>query len=99
MPENTFPKRYRYGPYEGYETRSQRRLQNDLDFGTAGTEAILGLRSQVIELQSHIRQLEAELAEKKCQPTVASGLLPGSFFRSYLDRTVNSGMMLLESKE
>ena len=64
MSENTSPKRYRYGPYEGYETRSHRRLQNDLDIDKAGTEAILRLRSQVIELQSQIRQLEAELAEK-----------------------------------
>ena len=65
MPENNSPKRFRYGPYEGYETRSQRRLQNDLDVDEAGAEALLRLRSQVIELQSQIRQLEAELAEKK----------------------------------
>ena len=64
MSENTSPKRFWYGPYEGYETRSQRRLQNDLDVDEAGAEAILRLRSQLIELQSHIRQLEAELAEK-----------------------------------
>ena len=64
MSENTSPKRFRYGPYEGYETRSQRRLQSDLDVDEAGAEAILHLRSQVIELQSLIRQLEAELAEK-----------------------------------
>ena len=62
MSENTSLKRFRYGPYEGYETRSQRRLQSDLDVDEAGAEAILHLRSQVIELQSHIRQLEAELA-------------------------------------
>ena len=64
MPENNSPKRFRYGPYEGYETRSQRRLQNDLDVDEAGAEALLRLRSQVIELQSLIRQLETELAEK-----------------------------------
>ena len=64
MPENTSQKRFRYGPYEGYETRIQRRLQNDLDVDEAGAEAILHLRSQVIELQSLIRQLETELAEK-----------------------------------
>ena len=64
MPENTSQKRFRYGPYEGYETRIQRRLQNDLDVDEAGVEAILCLRSQVIELQSHIRELEAELAER-----------------------------------
>ena len=60
--ENPSPSRYRYGPSEGYESRSQRRLQDDLgiDEATAGT--ILHLRSQVIELQSQIRLLEAELA-------------------------------------
>ena len=61
IPENPSPKRYWYGPYEGYEARSQRRLQEDLGVDKAAAEAILHLRSQVIELQSHIRQLEAEL--------------------------------------
>ena len=60
-PENPLQKRYWYGPYEGYETRSQRRLQDDLGVDEAAAEAILHLRSQVIELQSHIRRLEAEL--------------------------------------
>ena len=60
-PENPSPKRYWYGPYEGYEARSRRRLQEDLGVDEAAAEAILHLRSQVIELQSHIRQLEAEL--------------------------------------
>ena len=61
IPENPSPNRYWYGRYEGYETRSQRRLQNDLGVDEAAAEAILHLRSQVIELQSHLRQLEAEL--------------------------------------
>ena len=59
--ENTSRKSYWYGQYEGYELRSQRRLQKDLGIDEAATETILHLRSQVIELQSHIRQLEAEL--------------------------------------
>ena len=62
IPENPSPKRYFYGPYEGYESRSQRRLQNDLGVDEAAADAILRLRSQVIELQAHIRHLEAELA-------------------------------------
>ena len=61
IPENTSRKSYWYGQYEGYELRSQRRLQEDLGIDEAATETILHLRSQVIELQSHIRQLEAEL--------------------------------------
>lgn len=61
IPENPSPKRYWYGPSEGYESRSQRRLQDDLGVDAAATEAILRLRSQVIELQAHIRRLEAEL--------------------------------------
>ena len=60
-PENTPPKRYWYGPYEGYESRSQRRLRADLGVDEAAVEAILHLRGQVIELQSHVRKLEAEL--------------------------------------
>ena len=60
-PENTFRKGYWYGQYEGYELRSQRRLKKDLGIDEAATETILHLRSQVFELQSHIRQLEAEL--------------------------------------
>ncbi len=61
IPENTSPKRYWYSSYEGYETRSQRRLQDDLGIDEAAAEMILRLRSQIIELQSHIRRLEAEL--------------------------------------
>ena len=83
IPENTSRKRYWYIPCEGYEERSQRRLQNDLGVDEAAAETILHLRSQVIELQAHIRQLEAELI---AQPTVASGWLPGGLLRSYLDR-------------
>ena len=62
IPENPSPKRYWYGPYEGFESRSQRRLQHDLGVDETAAEAILHLRSQVIELQSRVRQLEAELA-------------------------------------
>ena len=61
IPRNPSPKRYWYSPFEGYEARSQRRLQNDLGVDEAAAETILRLRSQVIELQSRIRQLEAEL--------------------------------------
>jgi len=61
MPENSSPKRYWYDPYEDYESRSMRRLQDDLGIDEAAAEAILRLRSQVIELQSQIHQLEAEL--------------------------------------
>jgi hypothetical protein len=59
--ENTSPKRYWYGPSEGYESRSQRRLKQDLGVDEAAAEAILRLRNQVIELQAQVRRLEAEL--------------------------------------
>jgi hypothetical protein len=62
IPVNSSPKRYWYGPYEGYESRSQRRLQDDLGVDESAAEAILHLRSQVIELQAHIRRLEGELS-------------------------------------
>ncbi len=61
IPENPPSKKYWYRPYEGYESRSQRRLQKDLGVDEAATETILRLRRQVVELQSHIRQLESEL--------------------------------------
>jgi hypothetical protein len=61
IPKNTSPKRYWYGPFDGYDSRSQHRLQDDLGVDEAAAEAILRLRSQVIELQTHIRRLEAEL--------------------------------------
>jgi hypothetical protein len=62
IPENSSPKRYWYDPYEDYESRSKRRLQDDLGVDETAAETILRLRSQVIELQSQIRQLETELA-------------------------------------
>ena len=61
IPQNPPPQKVRFGPYEGFETRSQRRLQEDLGLDEAAADVILQLRSQVIELQSNIRQLEAEL--------------------------------------
>ena len=62
VPENTSPKRYWYDPYDDYESRIKHRLQDDLGVNEAAAETILRLRSQVIELQSQIRQLETELA-------------------------------------
>lgn len=59
--ENPSTKRYWYGTSEGYEARGQHRLQEDLGVNEAAAEAILRLRKQVIELQSHIHRLEAEL--------------------------------------
>jgi hypothetical protein len=61
IPENPSPKKYWYAQYEGYESRSQHRLKDDLGVDEAAAETILHLRHQVVELQSHIRQLEAEL--------------------------------------
>jgi hypothetical protein len=60
-PDNSSQKRYLYGPYEGYELRCQRRLKTDLGVNASAADAILHLRSQVLELQSRLRQLEAEL--------------------------------------
>ncbi len=60
IPENPLPKKYWYGLYEGYESRSQRRLQNDLGIDEAAAEMILHLRSQVVELQARLRQMESE---------------------------------------
>jgi len=70
IPENPSPKRYWYGPYEGYESRSQRRLQDDLGVDEIAAEAILRLRRQVIELQSHIRRLEAELTTQSASQNI-----------------------------
>ena len=61
-PKNSSKNQYRYAPSEGYESRTRRRLKDDLGIDESAAETILHLRSQVVELQSHIRQLEAELA-------------------------------------
>ena len=61
IPKSTSRKNYWYGLYEGYESRVQRRLKNDLGIDNAATETILHLRNQVVELQSQVRQMEAEL--------------------------------------
>ncbi|MCJ7432328.1 MAG: hypothetical protein MUO77_02450 [Anaerolineales bacterium] len=61
IPENHPSKKYWYGVYEGYESRCLRRIQKDLGVDEAAAEAILRLRHQIVELQSHVRQLEAEL--------------------------------------
>ncbi len=64
IPENSVQKRYWYDPYEGYASRSQRRLQRDLGLDEAAAETILHLRNQVIALQSRIRELETELNDQ-----------------------------------
>ncbi|MBK8616398.1 MAG: hypothetical protein IPN96_04645 [Anaerolineales bacterium] len=65
IPENSPPKKYWYVLYEGYESRSQRRLQKDLGVDEAAAEMILHLRSQVVELQTRLRQMETELIERQ----------------------------------
>ena len=82
IPENPSPKRYWYGPYEGYESRSQRRLQEDMGVDEAAAEAILHLRSQVIELQSHIRQLEAEVAAQRAGQQLRLARYWGAFYEA-----------------
>lgn len=62
IPENPSAKQYRYGRSEGYESRSQRRLQDDLGIDQAAAETILHLRRQVVDLQAQLQQLQAELA-------------------------------------
>jgi hypothetical protein len=68
--ENPTPTRYRYGRSEGYEARSQRRLQDDLGIDGAAADTILHLRKQVIELQSQLRQLEAELTNQSANQQI-----------------------------
>jgi hypothetical protein len=63
--EDTPGKTIWYGPLEGYESRCQRRLQDDLGVDEAAAETILHLRDQVIALQSCLRQLEVELASQR----------------------------------
>ena len=58
-------KTFWYLPDEGYEARCQRRLLNDLGVDEAAAGTILRLRSQVIELQAQVRQLEAELTARE----------------------------------
>jgi hypothetical protein len=60
-PKNSSKKSYHYAPSEGFELRSRLRLQRDLGIDQAAAEAILHLRSQVMELQDQIRALEVEL--------------------------------------
>ena len=62
IPENPSAKQLRYGRSEGYESRSQRRLKYDLGIDASAAEAILHLRSQVIELQAQVQRLETELS-------------------------------------
>ena len=82
IPENTPEKNYRYGQFEGYETRCQRRLLDDLGVDEADAETILHLRMQVIELQSHIRQLEAELTAQHASQHMRLALYRKAYFEA-----------------
>ncbi len=70
IPENPPTRKYWYGFYEGHEARSQRRLQNDLGIDEAAAEMILHLRSQVVELQARLRQMESELIAQQTSQQV-----------------------------
>ncbi len=60
-PKNKSKKMFWYGPSEGFEARSRRRLQADLGVDQSTAETILRLRNQVVELQVQIQRLEGEL--------------------------------------
>ena len=47
--------------------RYRQRLKETLGINPAGIEVILRLRSQVVELQSRVQQLEAELAVRRAR--------------------------------
>jgi hypothetical protein len=47
------------------EHRYRRRLKETLGINPAGIEVILRLRSQVVELQTRVHRLEAELAIRR----------------------------------
>ena len=81
-PETPSIKRYRYGLYEGFEARSQRRLRDDLGLDEIAVEAILRLRSQVIELQSQVRQMEAELREQAAGQQIRLGPFREIYFEA-----------------
>jgi len=64
-PQDSSPNRFWYGQFEGYELRCQKRLKEDLGVEQDAVEMILNLRKQVVALQSHIYELETELAALK----------------------------------
>ena len=49
------------------ERHYRRRLKETLGINPAGIEVILRLRSQVVELQAQVHQLEAELAIRRAR--------------------------------
>ena len=92
MPENSTGITYWYGPYEGYEARCQRRLQEALGVDETAAEAIVRLRSQVLELQSHIRRLEAELAIQYASQDMRLGRYREVYYEAtYIELEVVSG--------
>jgi hypothetical protein len=58
-------RRYILRQAEAFEQRCRRRLREDLGVNPAGVDVILQMRSQMLELQARVRQLEAELSMRK----------------------------------
>jgi hypothetical protein len=73
MPEDSTRTIYWYGPYEGSAARCQRRLQAALGVNETAAEAIVRLRNQVLELQSQLRHLEADLATQQASQAMRLG--------------------------
>jgi hypothetical protein len=89
--ESTPKNRVWYGYYEGYEARVRRRLRDDLGIDEPAADAILHLRSQVLELQSQIRQMETELSAH----LAARRLRLGQYHETFYEAT----WLELETKE
>jgi len=64
-PHDSSPDRFWYGQFDGYESRCQKRLKEDLGLEQDAAELILSLRRQMVALQSHIHELETELVDLK----------------------------------
>ena len=82
MTENSSQRRCRYGPYEGYESRRQRRLQIDLGVDLAAVEVIQNLTSQVIALQSYICQLETDLNTQSASQTLRLACFQETYYEA-----------------
>ena len=81
-PNHSFQKRYWYAPDEDHESRSQRRLKNDLGMDEAACEAIIGLRSQVFKLQAQLRLLKLEHEAQVANQNLRLALFRESYYEA-----------------
>lgn len=72
-----------YSEGEDFDEACRRRLRDELGVNPAGIDVILNMRSQILEMQVRMRQMEAELAAHRSKMEHRMGQYRREIFEAY----------------